>query len=145
MRYLSLVNQEPYSVSIVLDRNYGQLLHELIESGPVWIVESSANRESSQQFWRDSPTRNHLDGVTLFKAAETSSPEEMLAGWMDAIELHHGVYSADPPYTVIRVVGTTVTPHLRKVLGTFGFDFFMPTDEGFCAVRPLATALEFDD
>jgi hypothetical protein len=38
--------QEPYSVSIVLDRNYGQLLRELIEFGPVWIVESPANRES---------------------------------------------------------------------------------------------------
>jgi hypothetical protein len=139
------MNQEPYSVSIVLDRNCGQLLRELIGSGPVWIVESPANRESSQQLWESSPTRTHLDGVTLFKAADTSSPEETLAGWMDAIELHHGVHSADPPYTAIRVIGATVTTHLREVLATFGFDSFTVTDEGFRAFRPLAAALEFDD
>lgn len=139
------MNQEPYSVSIVVDRNYGQLLRELIEFGPVWIVESPANRESSQQLWESFPTRTHPDGVTLFKAAETSSPEDMLVDWMDTIELHHGVYSADPPYTAIRVVGTTVTPHLREVLGTFGFDSFTMTDEGFRAVRPLVTALKFDE
>lgn len=135
------MNLEPYSVSIVLDRNYGQLLRGLIESGPVWIVESPANRESSQQLWEVSPPRTHLDGITLFKAAETRSPEEMLVGWMDTIELHHGVYSVDPPCTAIRVIGTTLTPHLLEVLGTFGFDSFMPTDEGFRAVRSLAAAL----
>jgi hypothetical protein len=139
------VNQDPYSVSIVVDRNYGQLLRTLIASGPVWIVGSPANRESSQQLWDSSPTRTHLEGITLFKAADTSSPEEMLVGWMDTIELHHGVYSADPPYTAVRVIGATATPHLREVLGTFGFDSFTLTDEGFRAVRPLAAARETDE
>ena len=139
------MNPEPYSVSVVVDRNYGQRLHELIQSGPVWIVESPANREASQHIWNSSPTRTHLDGVTPFKATDTTSPEDMLVGWMDAIELHHGVYSADPPYTAVRVIGTTVTTQLRHMLGTFGFDFFLPTDDGFHAFRPLAAALALDD
>jgi hypothetical protein len=137
---MPVMNPEPYSVSIVVDRDYGQRLHVLVQSGPVWIVESPTNREASQQVWNSSPSRTHLDGVTLFKTTETSSPEEMLIGSMAAIELHHGVYSADPPYTAICVIGTMVTPQLRHMLGTFGFDSFLPTDDGFRAVRPLAVA-----
>ena len=120
------MNLKPYSVSVVVDRNYGQLLHELIESGPVWDVESPTNREASQHFWKSSPSHTHLDGVTLFKATEASSPEEMLVGWMDAIELHHRVYSADPPYTAIRVIGATEihstnsSPTINSITGPRG-------------------------
>jgi hypothetical protein len=139
------VNKEPYSVSIVLDRSYGSLMRALIDAGPVWVVDSPGNREFTQQLWAESPTHGHLDGVTLFKASEDRPPEQMLIDWMDTIDLHHGVYSADPPYTVIRVVGSKLTAEGRQVLGTFGFDSFTVTDDGFHAVRPLATALEVDE
>jgi hypothetical protein len=61
----------------------------------------------------------------------------MLVDWMDTIDLH----SADPPYTVIRVVGSMLTPKGRQVLRTFGFDSFRVTDEGFHALRPLQPRL----
>jgi hypothetical protein len=85
--------------------------------------------------------RDHLDGVTVFKAAEDRSPEQILIDEMATIDLHHGVYSAIPPYTAIRVVGSTLTQQGRQVLATFGFDSFTLTDEGFRAVRPLPPSL----
>jgi len=117
----------------------------LIAAGPVWAVDSADNREFTQRLWTDSPTPGHLDGVTLFKASENRSPEQMLINWMDTIDLHHGVCSADPPYTAIRVVGSILTSEGRQILGTFGFASFKVTDEVFDAARPLPGALEVDE
>jgi hypothetical protein len=110
----------------------------------VWIVDSPTNSDFTRKLWADSPTSGHLDGVTLFKASADRLPEQMLIDWMDTIDLHHGVYSADPPYTAIRVVGTKLTTEGRQVLGTFGFDSFTLTDDGFSATRPLPPALGID-
>ena len=139
------MNKDPYSVSIVLDRSYGSLMRELIEAGPVWVVDSPDNRDFTQQFWAESSADGHPESVTLFKASESRSPERILIDWMDTIDLHHGVYSADPSYTAIRVVGCMLIPEARQVLGTFGFDFFTVTDEGFHAVRPMPALLELDE
>jgi hypothetical protein len=106
----------------------------------VWAVDSPANRDCAQQLWAEFPARDHLDGITLFKATEDRSPGQILIDEMVTIDQHHGVYSADPPYTAIRVVGSTLTPQGREVLGTFGFDSLTLTDEGFQAVRPLPPA-----
>ena len=125
------------SVSIVLDRSYGKLLRDLLNAGPVWAVDSPANRDCAEQLWAKFPARDHLDGVTVFKAAEDRSPEQILIDEIATIDLHHGVHSANPPYTAIRVVGSTLTQQGREVLATFGFDSFTLTDEGFRAVRPL--------
>ena len=81
------MNKEPHQVSIVLDRSYGPLLRELIDAGPVWVVDSPVNTDFTRQLWAESPTRSHLDGVTTFKASENRSPEQMLIDWMDTIDL----------------------------------------------------------
>jgi hypothetical protein len=134
---LSSMSSGSNSVSIVLDRSYGTLLRDLLNTGPVWAVDSPANRDCAQQLWAEFPARNYLDGVTVFKAAEDRSPEQILIDEMATIDLHHGVHSANPPCTAIRVVGSTLTQQGREVLATFGFDCFTLTDEGFRAVRLL--------
>ena len=128
----------PYSVSVVLDRAFGSRLSELL--GPVWIVDSPVNRAIAEEVWSQFPKRNYLDGVTTFKAGETDSPEEMLVGNLDTIDLHHGFYSADPAYTVLEVVGVGLTPTIEAALADFGFDSFIVTTVGFRAVRSLAAA-----
>lgn len=130
-----------YSVSIVLDRSFGPRLRELLKAGPVWAVDSPANRDCAQQLWSEFPTRGHLDGITVFNSAEDRSSEQMPIDEMGTIEEHHGICTADPPYTAVRVVGTTLTPQVRQVLGSFAFDSFTLTDEGFHAVRPLRRSL----
>lgn len=90
---------QPYRVFVVLDRDYGQRLAELAETGPVWIVDTPANRSVAQEIWAARPNRSHLDGVTTFKAPKDASSEDILIDELDTIDLHHGTHSASPPYT----------------------------------------------
>jgi len=138
---LSSMSSARYSVSVVLDRSYGPRLRELLKAGPVWAVDSPANRCCAQLLWEEFPGRDHLDGITVFNSAEDCSPTQMLIDQMGAIDDHHGVYSADPPYSAIRVVGSGLTSELQQTLASFGFNIFTVTDEGFDAVRPLPPSL----
>jgi hypothetical protein len=106
---------EPYRVLVVVDRDYGQRLAELAQSGPVWIVDTPANRTAAQQIWAADPNRSHLKGVTTFKFREESSSEDILINELDTIDLHHGTHSASPPYTVLDVIGTAITARLRDL------------------------------
>jgi len=128
---------EAYRVFVVLDRDYGERLLELPRSGPVWIVDTPQNRAAAQNLWAVNPNRNHLEGVTTFKAGQDCSNEETLINELDTIDLHHGSYSADPPYTVLEVIGVRLSDKLENELSRFGFNQFRATTEGFGAVRPV--------
>jgi hypothetical protein len=130
---------EPYRVFVVVDRDYGQRLSELAQTGPVWIVDTAVNRTVAQQIWAADPNRSHLKGVTTFKVPEDSSSEDILIDELDTIDLHHGTYSANPPYTVLDVIGAAITARVKVELAQFGFDEFQETKEGFRAVRPIPT------
>jgi hypothetical protein len=123
-----------------VDREFGARIRELLEAGPVWVVESPTNRESVQKVWAEFPECSHLEGVTIFDSV-TSDPVKTLINVMGTIDLHHGVYSADPAYTVIRAIGCELNPEIREALAEFGFDLFSPTDAGFEAIRPLPRPL----
>ncbi|MGA2981236.1 MAG: hypothetical protein ABSD76_16725 [Terriglobales bacterium] len=129
----------PYRVFVVLDREYGERLSELAAKGPVWIVDAPENRAEAQKLWAAHPSRSRLDGVTTFKAADDCSREETLIKELDTIDEHHGAYSADPPYTVLEVVGADVSERIKGELARFGFNEFQATPNGFRAVRPLPT------
>jgi hypothetical protein len=133
--FLQLI--DPYRVFIVLDREYGERLSGLAEKSPVWIIDTPNNRAVAQVIWSANPSRSHLDGVTTFKAGKDSSPEDALIQQLETIDLHHGVYSANPPYTVVEVIGTGITERAKAEFAEFGFDQFEPTPLGFRASRPL--------
>jgi len=128
---------EPYRVFVVVDRDYGQRLAELAQTGPVWIVDTPANCTVTQEIWAGDPNRSDLEGVTTFKFPQGSSSEDILINELDAIDLHHGTYSANPPYTVVEVMGTGITDKIKVKFAEFGFDRFEPTPWGFRAVRPV--------
>jgi hypothetical protein len=46
----------------------------------------------------------------------------MLLAELDTIDLHHGSYSADPPYTVLEVLGTPLTAKAKNELSAYGFN-----------------------
>jgi hypothetical protein len=131
---------DAYRVFVVLDREYGDRLSELAQTGPVWIVDTPLNRTAAQKTWAVDPNRSHLDGVTTFKTGDDSSPEESLINELDTIDLHHGTYSADPPYTVLEVIGAEMSETVKTGLSEFGFNEFQATADGFRAVRPLPSA-----
>jgi hypothetical protein len=125
------VMAKAYRVFVVLDREYGERLLELAGSGPVWIVDTPRNRAVAQHLWVANPNRDHLDGVTTFKAGDGCSSEEILINELDTIDLHHGSYSADPPYTVLEVIGTPISERLKAELSHYGFNKFQSPGEGF--------------
>lgn len=128
----------PYKVYVVVDREFREKLAELERSVPVWIVDTPTNKPVAQRFWNERPDEGHLTGITTFNDLNTLSPEEMLLGHLDTIELHHGSHSADPPYTVIEVFGMQLTPNAKNVLSEYGFIVFHITSTGFTASRPKA-------
>jgi hypothetical protein len=126
-----------YRVFVVLDRNYGARLTDLVEIGPVWIVDTPVNRAVAEKIWAADRCHSHLDGVTTFKFVPDSSEEDVVINKLETTDLHHGIYSSDPPYTILEIIGTPVTPRLKAELALFGFDTFEQTALGFRAVRPL--------
>lgn len=91
----------------------------------MWIVDTPSNKPVAQRLWKDRPNESHLTGITTFNDVEFSSPEELLIGELASIDLHHGAYSADPPYTVIDVhergaSGPNFTQKLGPACGTTG-------------------------
>jgi hypothetical protein len=131
------MDKPPYSVSVVLDREFGPKTRQLLEGGPVWLVDSSMNRDTAQMLWSEFPQRNHLDGVTVFKSELDRDPAQILIDEMPTIDEHHGMYSTDPPYTVLRVIGCELKSEVQETLAGLGFDSFSRTSEGFVAKRPV--------
>jgi hypothetical protein len=126
-----------HCVFVVVDREYGERVCELVRTGPVWVVDTPTNRSAAQKVWAERPDASHLEGVTTFKS-EASSPEDVLIRELDTIDLHHGVYSADPQYTILEVVGASVTERVKTELAQYGFDEFCATATGFRAIRSVS-------
>lgn len=91
------MTKAPYSVTVVLDRSYGERLSDLPVGQPVWIVDTPLNRAAAEKLWAEQRGESHLTGVTTFKVSADGSAEESLIGEFDTIDLHHGSYSAAQP------------------------------------------------
>ena len=139
-RYDGGMSDAPYCVFVVLDGEYGTRLSELIMKGPIWIVDTPTNRAAAEIFWAASLDRKQSDGVTLFKSKNIGFPETILLANLYTIDLHHNSYSADPPYTVLEVIGTSLSEKIKTELSEYGFNEFFTTSEGFRAERPLSAA-----
>jgi hypothetical protein len=127
----------PYKVYVVVEREFGEKLTELTVGVPVWIVDTPLNTATAQRLRKERKQGDHLAGITTFKGSESPSAEDLLLSQLDAIDLHHGTYSASPPYTILEVLGVLLGDRIKAELSEFGFNEFDITAAGFCAVRPL--------
>jgi hypothetical protein len=127
----------PYKVRVMVDRQFGERLAALEVGVPVWIVDTSVNKPVAQRLWKERDNNDHLTGITTFNDAAAFSAEDILIERLEDIGLHHGWYSSDSPYTIIEVIGTSVSERVKTELGKYGFKEFRPSAEGFVAVRPL--------
>lgn len=123
----------PYTgrVNVVLDRTYGKKLARLLTSGPMWVVDSEQNRTAAESLWKENQEATHSDGITFFSSTNATNTSDMFLWQLDSIDLHHGEYSADPPYSVLYVVGAECSEQIRRELSDFGFNELKDTDEGF--------------
>src|SRR5579862_2203251 len=115
------MNEQPYNVYVVVDRAFGERLTSLPIGAPVWIVDAPTNTDVAHRLWQERPTENHLTGITTFNISLDDSPEENLISELDMIDLHHGIYSADPPNKRIHVFGTPLSENIKVAFADYGF------------------------
>jgi hypothetical protein len=141
MRYGESMNSAQYRVIVVVDRGFGEKLETIPAGVPVWIVDSSVNRAAAEKMWAAAPQVSHLEGITIFTSPEGASPERSLIGQIDTIDLHHGIYSADPPYSVLDVIGVAITEGIKSALEQNGFTEIHPLEAGFRASHSFGPEL----
>ncbi len=119
------------SVAIVLVPDFATEVEALVRQMPVWLIDTPPNRAAAERLWRGSPA---LD-LTLFSATAGESAEEVCAGIIGTVELHHGPHSRDPPCEAIEVIGATVSPLVRAALSAEGYPLVAERLGGFVATR----------
>ncbi len=101
----------------------------------VWVVDTPANLAAARTIWASRPDHGKLKSLTTFKVAAGTSAAERCLGELDTIDLHHGEYSADPPYSELEVFGVALTEDVRRGFTDAGFCTFAVTEDGFVAYR----------
>lgn len=128
---------EHHRLFIVLEQEFGDRLLELNRSGPVWIVDTPVNRAAAERVWSANPNCAHLDGVTTFKIDVSHSAEDNLINELDTIDLHHGIYSANPVSTILEVIGIQPSQRIKDELSQYGFSEFQLRETGFIATHAI--------
>lgn len=126
-----------YRVHVVVDPHYGDLILDLPVDEPAWIVDSPNNRyfiEKAVEVHRDI---EHWAGITSFKFVDREKPDDRFISILWSVDLHHGKYSHDPPYSILNVIGVEWSEKIQKELNEFGFNSHEATPQGFVAIREL--------
>jgi hypothetical protein len=115
-------------VTFVLDVDCGELATTFAQEGPVWAVNSPVNAAAAEK-----AIQSGLSFTLLFANGETT--EEWCLNHLDSVDQHHNEYSHKPGYSVLRVVGTPLTPRIETYLPEFGFVKWQSTSNGFYAYK----------
>lgn len=138
--------EHPYEVLVVLDPEFGERLKDWWPGRPVWIVNSEVNNRAAESLWKNAPDQHgHLTGISGLTHYLDRGSEGCFLAYLDTIDLHHGPLSADPPYTVMRVIGACLTPTVREALCDYGFSRLEANPEGFVAFRTREEASRIRD
>ena len=129
----------PHRVLIVVDPAFGERLAGVPADEAAWVIDTPENTPVAHRLWKERPAKNHLTGITTFRPGSSLSAEEELISQLATIDLHHGHYSADPPYSVLEVIGCSPSDHVRAALEEFAFAVQSTTSDGFIAVRTNET------
>jgi len=132
-------NKVPYKVCVIVDREFGERLAGIESGVAVWIVDTPANKPVAKRLWKERPDEHYLTCITTFNDWNPASPEDLLIGEFDIIDLHHGSYSTATPYTIIEVFGAPLSEKIKVKLAEYGFNEFHSAATGFSAVRPART------
>jgi hypothetical protein len=136
------MDKEPYRVHVVVDPACGERLRTLPKGEPAWVVDSAENWLVIRSLWKERSPETQLEGITSFKFDPTGVPEDWLLDEISTIDLHHGEYSNDPPYSVLNVIGVAWSDRIAEVLSEYGFVSHEPTAEGFVTRREIDPAAE---
>ena len=123
---------------MVVDPHYGERIRCLPVDEPAWVVDSPDNYSIVRAVWKERQTRDQSAGLTAFTFDASARPDDWLIAELAAIDLHHGEYSHDPPYSIINVIGAAWSQKVQDELAKLGFFAHEATPEGFIARRDLS-------
>ncbi|MDU0458982.1 MAG: hypothetical protein RW306_09665 [Geobacteraceae bacterium] len=126
---------EPYKVFLIIDPHYGECLAALPPHVPVWIIESDMNTPVVERLRQERAEESHLQGITTFKEKPNMSSEQQAISMLEQVDLHHGEFSTDRPYSILEIIGSTGNDDIRQELKEIGFRITVFTREGFIATR----------
>lgn len=126
---------EPYKVVLIVDSAYGEALDKLPPHVPVWIIESDLNTPVVERLRQERIGESHLQGITTFKQKLNSTTEEQVICMLEQVDIHHGEFSAEPPYSILEVIGCIATDEMRQELQEYGLGISEITGAGFIATR----------
>lgn len=126
-----------YRVHVVVDPHYGALILDLPVDEPAWIVDSPNNRYFIKKAVEVHRDIEHWAGITSFKFVDREKPDDRFINILWSVDLHHGEYSHDPPYSILNVIGVEWSEKIHEELGTFKFESHEATPQGFVATRTI--------
>lgn len=132
-----------YQVHVVIDPNYGDAIRDLPIGEPAWIVDSPDNHPVIVSIMHECTSSDYLTGISSFKYDTQTQPEDRLIGILSTVDVHHGEYSHDPPYSILNIIGVEWSQKIQKELSKFGFTDHEATPNGFITKRVLDDAIEF--
>ena len=101
----------------------------------VWVCASTANREAAAAIRAEHTEHSIASGVTTFNYNANDSPEQTLLGIVANVDLHHGQYSHDPPWSMLEIFGASPTEEVVAALREYGVQRVERTAQGFAASR----------
>jgi hypothetical protein len=143
--HIKIMNEKPYRVYVVVDPHYGERLRHLPADEPIWIIDSEENHSVIQALWNERNQSRHLDGITSFKYDSKGTPEHWFVSELATIDLHHGEFSHNPPYSVLEVVGVAWSDKVESALKEYGFIKYERTIEGFITWREIGQQVNQGD
>ena len=130
----------PSIVHLVVAADFGERLWNLPIGEPAWIADTTTNHPVVRKIWAErQPYVTYHTGITSFRIAEDKTPEDWLLGILRDVEIHHGEQSQSPPYSILHVVGTPLSPRLRVRLDECGFVRYENSSDGFVAYKLAAS------
>ena len=122
----------PSIVNVIVDPDYGERLRDVPDDEAAWVADTFTNHPVIQSIW-STHSVGDLVGITSFQVPADKTPEDWLLGVLDSVEVHRSEYSQTPPYAILRVIGTVLTPRIRVQLESYHFVKFEDLPEGFVA------------
>jgi hypothetical protein len=122
-------------VVVIVDPGYGDQLRDIWPGVAAWIVMSPANEPVVRSLWAAVPDADQLTGITGFRYDGNATSEACLLTELGTVDLHHGPYSSENPYTTLEAIGTPLTTKIRDALSELGFTNFAENAVGFVASR----------
>jgi hypothetical protein len=113
-------------VTLIVDREFGQNVMAKARLGPVWVINSPANKEGMKALWSDKSLPP--DYSTIF-VDQDSTPEVTVLEQLDNVDMHHHDWAS------LEVVGAPPTDDIVASIREYGDGSAQKTETGFIFSR----------